>query len=73
MRGKPNFDELEKDLKFIDSNDINKDKIRLCTENTCGNKVMCFEYNGKIWKEGRKSMNYNRDYCEVDELSLIHI
>ena len=67
MRGKPNFDELEKDLKFIDSNDINKDKIRLCTENTCGNKVMCFEYNGKIWKEGRKSMNYNRDYCVVDE------
>jgi len=67
LRGKPNFDDLEKDLKFIDSNDINKDKIRLCTENTCGNKVMCFEYNGKIWKEGRKSMNYNRDYCVVDE------
>ena len=67
MRGKPNFDDLEKDLKFIDSNDINKEKIRLCTENTCGNKVMCFEYNGKIWKEGRKSMNYNRDYCVLDE------
>ena len=28
---------------------------------------MCFEYNGKIWKEGRKSMNYNRDYCVLDE------
>tara|TARA_Y100000385_G_C12905539_1_gene556116 strand:- start:185 stop:883 length:699 start_codon:yes stop_codon:yes gene_type:complete len=34
---------------------------------TCGNKVMCFEYNGKIWKEGRKSMNYNRDYCVLDD------
>ena len=67
MRGKPNFDDLEKYLKFIDSNDIYKEKIRLCTENTCGNKVMCFEYNGKIWKEGRKSMNYNRDYCVLDE------
>ena len=65
MRGKPNFDDLEKDLKFVDSKGI--DKIRLCTENTCGNKVMCFEYNGKIWKEGRKSMNYNRDYCVLDE------
>ena len=42
-------------------------KIKLCTDNTCGNKVMCFEYDGKIWKEGRKSMNYNRDYCVVDE------
>ena len=30
-------------------------------------KVMCFEYNGKIWKEARKSMFYNRDYCVVDD------
>ena len=29
-------------------------------------KVMCFEYEGKIWKESRESMNYN-DYCVVDE------
>ena len=28
---------------------------------------MCFEYNGKIWKEARKSMFYNRDYCVVDD------
>ena len=67
MRGKPNFDDLEKDLQFKDSSDIDINKIKLCTENTCGNKVMCFEYNGKIWKEGRKSMNYNRDYCVLDE------
>lgn len=65
MRGKPNFDDLEKNLEFVD--DIDEKKITLCTDVTCGNKVMCFEYEGKIWKEGRKSMNYNRDYCVLDE------
>ncbi len=67
MRGKPNFDDLEKDLEFIDAKNIDVDGIKLCTELTCGNKVMCFEYEGKIWKEGRKSMYYNRDYCVLDE------
>ena len=66
-RGKPNFNELEVNLKKVDEKDIDINKIRLCTETTCGNKVMCFEYEGKIWKEGRKSMFYNRDYCVVDE------
>ena len=65
MRGKPNFDDLEKDLKYVDG--IDEKKIKLCGDVTCGNKVMCFEYEGKIWKESRKSMNYNRDYCVVDE------
>ena len=65
MRGKPNFEDLEKKLEKADEIDIHK--IKLCTENTCGNKVMCFEYGGEIWKEGRKSMNYNRDYCVLDE------
>ena len=67
MRGKPNFDDLEKDLEFIDAKNIDVDEIKLCTDLTCGNKVMCFEYEGKIWKEGRKSMYYNRDYCVLDE------
>ena len=67
MRGKPKFDDMEIDLEFIDIKSIDFDKIKLCTDVTCGNKVMCFEYDGKIWKEGRKSMNYNRDYCVVDE------
>ena len=67
MRGKPNFDDLEKDLDFIDAKNIDVDEIKLCTDLTCGNKVMCFEYEGKIWKEGRKSMHYNRDYCVLDE------
>ena len=67
MRGKPNFDDLEKDLEFVDSKTIDVNKIKLCSDTTCGNKVMCFEYEGKIWKESRESMNYNRDYCVVDE------
>ena len=65
MRGKPNFDDLEKNLRFIDG--IDESKVILCSDMTCGNKVMCFEYNGKIWKESRKSMFYNRDYCVIDE------
>ena len=64
MRGIPNFDDLEANLENI--GDIDEKKIKLCSDKTCGNKVMCFEYEGKIWKEGRKSMNYNRDYCVVD-------
>ena len=66
MRGKPDFNDLEKDLKFVDGLNIEKEKIKLCSEQTCGNKVMCFEYEGKIWKESRKSMFYNRDYCVLD-------
>ena len=66
MRGKPDFNDLEKDLKFVDGLNIQKEKLILCSEQTCGNKVMCFEYKGKIWKESRKSMFYNRDYCVLD-------
>ena len=65
IRGKPNFHDLEKNLRYVDG--INESKITLCGDVTCGNKVMCFEYEGKIWKESRKSMNYNRDYCVIDE------
>jgi len=53
IRGKPNFNELEKNLKFREGSDIQENKIHLCTDTTCGNKVMCFEYEGKIWKESR--------------------
>jgi len=66
MRGKPDFNELEKNLKFVDGLNIQKEKLILCSDQTCGNKVMCFEYKGKIWKESRKSMFYNRDYCVLD-------
>ena len=65
MRGNPKFGDLERNLENIDH--VDTSKISLCTELTCGNKVMCFEYDGKIWKESRKSMNYNRDYCVLDE------
>ncbi len=67
IKEKPNFNDLEKNLCKIPENLIYENKIKLCTENTCGNKVMCFEYNGYIWKEGRESMNYNRDYICFDE------
>jgi len=66
MRGKPDFNDLEKNLKFVDGLNIQKEKLILCSDMTCGNKVMCFEYKGKIWKESRKSMFYNRDYCVLD-------
>mgnify|MGYP004180697585 CR=1 FL=1 len=65
IRGKPNFDDLEKKLRIVDG--IDESKITLCSDVTCGNKVMCFEYEEKIWKESRKSMFYNRDYCVVDD------
>ena len=65
MRGKTIYDDLEKNLKYVDG--IDEKKIKLCADITCGNKVMCFEFEGKIWKESRKSMNYNRDYCVVDQ------
>lgn len=57
-----NFDFVEnKELLEIDENEI-----KLCCDVVCGNKVMCFEYDGKIYKEGRKSMNYNLDYYVFD-------
>lgn len=40
----------------------------LCDEVVCGNKVMCFENDGKIIKEMRKSFNEGRDCMVLDEL-----
>ena len=66
MRPTPVFSELEDKLPkkmwlWMDSTQ------KLCGNTTCGNKVMCFKYKDKIWKESRKSMNYNRDYCVLDK------
>lgn len=55
------------DMRFMDGSEIKEEEIRICMEKTCGNKVMCFEYNGKIWKESRKSFEYNKDYELVDK------
>lgn len=71
MRNKADFNKLEAELTFIDESMFYPEKMRLCLEATCGNKAMCFEYNGFIWKEGRESMNYNRDYNCVDNCKLI--
>ena len=67
LRGKINFNDLENGLEFRGNENFDVKKIKLCSKNVCGNKVMCFEYNGKIYKEGRKSMSYNRDYICFDE------
>ena len=74
MKSKPNFDDLEKDLEFIDGQNIDVNYIKLCSDRTCGNKVMCFEFvtaswgePNTVWKESRKSINYNRDYACIDE------
>ena len=67
IRGIPSFNDLENELEFIDGDHFAKERIKICMNNTCGNKVMCFEYDNFIWKEGRKTMNYNRDYICFDE------
>lgn len=54
-------------MRFMDGIEIKEEDIRICMKKTCGNKVMCFEYNGKIWKESRKSFEYNKDYELVDK------
>ena len=64
---------LESALETIRFEDLKN--IQPCMIRTCGNKAMCFfaEYNGKqiCLKEGRKSMNYNRDYIVVDSLKKL--
>lgn len=60
----------EVDTSFIENKElleVEESKIRLCSDIVCGNKVMCFEYEGKIYKEGRKSMNWNKDYYVFDK------
>ena len=61
---------LESALETIRFEDLKN--VQPCMVRTCGNKAMCFfaEYKGRqiCLKEGRKSMNYNRDYIVVDSL-----
>lgn len=45
---------------------LNLSEIDICEYRRVGGKAPCFEYprgSGKIYKEGRKSMGYNIDYC----------
>jgi hypothetical protein len=61
-------DDLEEGLETIQFEDFND--LEPCMVRTCGGKAMCFfaNYKGKqvCLKEGRKSMNFNRDYIVVD-------
>tara|TARA_Y100000588_G_scaffold369943_1_gene439488 strand:+ start:712 stop:2385 length:1674 start_codon:yes stop_codon:yes gene_type:complete len=70
---KKKCDDLEEGLETIDFKDLIN--LEPCMIRTCGNKAMCFfaEYKGKqiCLKEGRKSMNYNRDYIVVDSLKKL--
>ena len=60
-------------LEFIPMDEM--EFVELCTETTCGGKVMCFVVKYKdekfVLKEGRRSMNYNKDYQIVDEMKEI--
>ena len=58
-------------MEFIDGSEIKENEIRICMEKTCGNKVMCFEYDGMIWKESRASFEYNKDYELVDNCKMM--
>ena len=56
-------------MNFVENRELlelDESEIKLCSDVVCGNKVVCFEYQGKIYKEGRKSMNYNLDYLVFD-------
>jgi hypothetical protein len=67
---------LEEDLEFIDFKELmNIEKVedlndKMCRKNTCGGKAMTFFNKEKniIVKEMRKSFNYGRDSCVVDDL-----
>jgi len=67
---------LEEDLEFIDFKKLmNIEKVedlnnKMCRKNTCGGKAMTFFNKEKniIVKEMRKSFNYGRDSCIVDDL-----
>lgn len=58
-------------MEFIDGSKIKENELRICMEKTCGNKVMCFEYDGMIWKESRASFDYNKDYQLVDNCKMM--
>ena len=62
---------LESNMRFVDGSEIKEGEIKICMKKTCGNKVMCFEHNGQIWKESRASFGYNKDYELVDSCKEI--
>ena len=66
-----NVVENNMNMEFITGSEIKENEIRICMEKTCGNKVMCFEYDGMIWKESRVSFDYNKDYELVDNCKMM--
>lgn len=64
---KPANPDPEDLLQLITLENVNTAEIELC-EQGCkgGSKVVCFKLQGLVWKEGRESMNLNRDYNCAD-------
>jgi hypothetical protein len=73
----------EKKMDELEVNDMGLEEIAMdkfefvevCKHKICGSKVACFivKYEGKmhVMKEGRKSMQYNKDYDMVDKCKEI--
>ena len=55
-------------LNIKDTNDLND---KMCRKKTCGNKAMTFYNENIIVKEMRKSFNYGKDCCIVDDLKYL--
>lgn len=70
---------LEEDLDFVDFKELMGIKKvedlneKMCRKGTCGGKAMTFfnKEKGIIVKEMRKSFNYGRDCCVLDEVKDI--
>ena len=72
-RKKAKVDILETGLAVVCFEELHN--LEPCMIRTCSNKAMCFfaEYKGEriCLKEGRKSMNYNRDYIVIDSVKRL--
>jgi hypothetical protein len=63
----PNKDDPEGGLSTVHLDSVDTSLIELCPQGCKGGpKVVCFKFDGRVWKEGRSSMNLNRDYECVD-------
>lgn len=51
--------------------DLKEEEITICDYRRVGGKVPCFEFQNRILKQGRESMNYNVDYLLFQDLKRI--
>ena len=63
----PSKEDPEGHLSIIHLDSVDTTKIELCPQGCKGgSKVVCFKLGERVWKEGRPSMNLNRDYECID-------